>query len=138
MENGSEDDNEDDEEDENDAEDNEEMSEDNADHSGEEDEEQEESESGDDFDMALMSDVKKQLSKEEKKALRNKAKHDKLKAKKHSQKTESQDKEYGVTRGVDFKSVQIVINFDFPRTAKNYVHRIGRTARYSIAPYEHY
>jgi ATP-dependent RNA helicase DDX56/DBP9 len=96
------------------------------DHEGSDD-----SESGDDFDAALMSDVKAQLSKEEKRALRNKSKHDKLKVKKASAKSESQDPEYGVTRGVDFKSVQIVINFDFPRTAQNYVHRIGRTARYA-------
>lgn len=39
------------------------------------------------------------------------------------------DKEYGVSRGVDFKNVACVLNFDLPLTAKSYVHRIGRTAR---------
>ncbi|KAH3903270.1 probable ATP-dependent RNA helicase DBP9 [Saccharomycodes ludwigii] len=39
------------------------------------------------------------------------------------------DKEYGVSRGVDFKNVSCVLNFDLPTTAKSYVHRIGRTAR---------
>jgi ATP-dependent RNA helicase DDX56/DBP9 len=41
----------------------------------------------------------------------------------------SAKREYGVSRGVDFKDVQTVVNFDFPETAKSYVHRIGRTAR---------
>ncbi|PVV05021.1 hypothetical protein BB560_000463 [Smittium megazygosporum] len=36
---------------------------------------------------------------------------------------------YGVVRGIDFKNVAAVINFDFPATADGYTHRIGRTAR---------
>lgn len=39
------------------------------------------------------------------------------------------DKEYGVSRGVDFRNVACVLNFDLPTTSKAYVHRIGRTAR---------
>jgi len=39
------------------------------------------------------------------------------------------DKEYGVTRGVDFVNVACVINFDLPTSARSYTHRIGRTAR---------
>ncbi|KAL3241168.1 ATP-dependent DNA/RNA helicase [Nakaseomyces bracarensis] len=39
------------------------------------------------------------------------------------------DKEYGVSRGVDFRNVACVLNFDLPTTAKAYVHRVGRTAR---------
>ena len=34
-----------------------------------------------------------------------------------------------VSRGVDFKDVGTVVNFDFPLTVHNYIHRIGRTAR---------
>ena len=32
-------------------------------------------------------------------------------------------------RGIDFKGVNLVVNYDFPQTAASYVHRIGRTGR---------
>ncbi|SCU83430.1 LAME_0C05160g1_1 [Lachancea meyersii CBS 8951] len=34
-----------------------------------------------------------------------------------------------LARGVDFKGVNLVINYDVPRSAQSYVHRIGRTGR---------
>merc|ERR1712129_515492 len=34
-----------------------------------------------------------------------------------------------MARGVDFKGVETVINYDFPQSASNYIHRIGRTGR---------
>lgn len=34
-----------------------------------------------------------------------------------------------VSRGIDIDDIQMVINFDVPRDAEDYVHRIGRTAR---------
>ncbi|KAH1082503.1 hypothetical protein J1N35_022264 [Gossypium stocksii] len=39
------------------------------------------------------------------------------------------DSEFGVVRGIDFKNVYTVINFDMPSSASGYVHRIGRTGR---------
>ena len=34
-----------------------------------------------------------------------------------------------ISRGVDFKGVNMVINYDVPQSAQAYVHRIGRTGR---------
>ncbi|OCF57866.1 ATP-dependent RNA helicase dhh1 [Kwoniella mangroviensis CBS 10435] len=35
-----------------------------------------------------------------------------------------------LTRGIDIQAVNVVINFDFPRTAESYLHRIGRSGRF--------
>lgn len=40
-----------------------------------------------------------------------------------------EDREFGVSRGIDFKNVTCVLNFDLPTSSKSYTHRIGRTAR---------
>eukprot|EP00933_Yihiella_yeosuensis_P056918 TRINITY_DN5637_c0_g1_i2.p1 TRINITY_DN5637_c0_g1~~TRINITY_DN5637_c0_g1_i2.p1 ORF type:complete len:562 (-),score=141.04 TRINITY_DN5637_c0_g1_i2:304-1989(-) len=34
-----------------------------------------------------------------------------------------------MARGVDFKGVETVVNYDFPQSAATYIHRIGRTGR---------
>lgn len=39
------------------------------------------------------------------------------------------DGESGVARGIDFRCVSNVINFDFPVDLNSYIHRAGRTAR---------
>lgn len=36
---------------------------------------------------------------------------------------------FGVARGIDFKRVDVVLNFDLPLDVESYIHRIGRTAR---------
>lgn len=48
---------------------------------------------------------------------------------KKKRKVTRRDKEYGVSRGIDFKNVACVLNFDLPTSSKSYTHRIGRTAR---------
>lgn len=34
------------------------------------------------------------------------------------------------TRGIDIQAVNVVINFDFPKNAETYLHRIGRSGRF--------
>lgn len=34
-----------------------------------------------------------------------------------------------LARGIDFKGVNLVVNYDFPTTAIEYIHRVGRTGR---------
>ncbi|XP_074335614.1 DEAD-box ATP-dependent RNA helicase 16 [Apium graveolens] len=50
-------------------------------------------------------------------------------AAKKKSKRHAKDAEAGVARGIDFKNVHTVINFDMPQSAVRYVHRIGRTGR---------
>jgi len=34
-----------------------------------------------------------------------------------------------LSRGIDIKEIELIINYDVPHEAEDYVHRIGRTAR---------
>lgn len=34
------------------------------------------------------------------------------------------------TRGIDIPTVNVVINFDFPKMSETYLHRVGRSGRY--------
>jgi ATP-dependent RNA helicase DDX56/DBP9 len=57
------------------------------------------------------------------------AKKEPKKSSRKKRKVVKKDKEYGVSRGIDFKNVTCVLNFDLPISSKSYTHRIGRTAR---------
>lgn len=53
--------------------------------------------------------------------------HSKVPPKK--KKLHKKDKEFGISRGIDFQNVACILNFDLPMSSKSYIHRIGRTAR---------
>ncbi|EEQ31366.1 ATP-dependent DNA/RNA helicase [Microsporum canis] len=52
-----------------------------------------------------------------------------LSNKNKKRKKSGKEKDYGISRGIDFQDVACVLNFDLPTTAKSYTHRIGRTGR---------
>ncbi|KAI9336560.1 P-loop containing nucleoside triphosphate hydrolase protein [Obelidium mucronatum] len=90
----------------------------------EEEEQEQKEEEDDDDDEQDKQEVEEENSK--------KRKHDgkgvsNQKKKKGSKK--NADEEYGMARGVDFRNVNAVINFDLPTSASAYMHRVGRTAR---------
>jgi ATP-dependent RNA helicase DDX56/DBP9 len=46
-----------------------------------------------------------------------------------NKKRRRRDDECGASRGLDFRGVSFVVNFDLPSGPESYTHRIGRTAR---------
>ncbi|KAK7285362.1 hypothetical protein RJT34_20131 [Clitoria ternatea] len=77
------------------------------------------------FDYLIATDVSQSKEKDEapKESIvgsqKSRRKHAKIKL----------DSEFGVVRGIDFKNVYTVINFEMPQSVAGYVHRIGRTGR---------
>lgn len=72
------------------------------------------------YDIIIASD-ERSLLKPSENALKSATVKTKLK--------KNQDGESGVARGIDFRCVSNVINFDFPLDINSYIHRAGRTAR---------
>ncbi|QYT03231.1 hypothetical protein H0G86_010201 [Trichoderma simmonsii] len=86
------------------------------------------------YDIIIASDEKEVLGNEEKAEEEQEEEENEGESKEESRpkkkrKAAKGDVEYGVSRGIDFKNVAAVINFDLPTSASSYTHRIGRTAR---------
>jgi ATP-dependent RNA helicase DDX56/DBP9 len=99
--------------------------------SDEEEEEEEEPEEQEDEDEEDDDEEEEENDDEEEEQQQKKKKNNKANKKKNHRKQGKfvEKDEYGVSRGIDFQGVNFVINFDFPKTASAYIHRIGRTAR---------
>uniref|UniRef100_A0A0D9VYJ1 RNA helicase n=1 Tax=Leersia perrieri TaxID=77586 RepID=A0A0D9VYJ1_9ORYZ len=76
------------------------------------------------FDYLIATDDNK--SKEEKQANKGNKKDSRVSRKQLQQ---TLDAEFGVVRGIDFKNVFTVVNYDMPPDPAGYVHRVGRTGR---------
>ncbi|KAL2144811.1 hypothetical protein VTI28DRAFT_8473 [Corynascus sepedonium] len=87
------------------------------------------------YDIIIASDEKSELFGDEAADAEEKKKKSKSKEEEESaeqpkkKRRHKKDEEYGVSRGIDFKNVAAVVNFDMPTSASSYTHRIGRTAR---------
>jgi len=68
------------------------------------------------------------IASDETELLGSRKKDDESRPKKKA-KTDEGKPDSGVSRGVDFRNVSCVLNFDMPSNYKGYFHRIGRTAR---------
>ncbi|KAM3709095.1 hypothetical protein ACB098_02G148200 [Castanea mollissima] len=76
------------------------------------------------FDYLIATDDSQTKEKEE---TNRESNAERRKSRKHAK--HKLDSEFGVVRGIDFKNVHTVINFEMPESAAGYVHRIGRTGR---------
>lgn len=79
-------------------------------------------------DASDKENAKQEDDKEEDQPTR-KSKKERKKEKEKRNQAAKKDSEFGVSRGVDFKKVHTVINFEVPKTFEAYQHRVGRTGR---------
>ncbi|OIV94677.1 hypothetical protein TanjilG_25901 [Lupinus angustifolius] len=76
------------------------------------------------FDYLIAADISQSKEKDEATKENNGGSRKSRKYAKHKL-----DSEFGVVRGIDFKNVYTVVNFEMPQSVAGYVHRIGRTGR---------
>nr|CDP28410.1 Putative ATP-dependent RNA helicase dbp-9 [Podospora anserina S mat+] len=82
------------------------------------------------YDIIIASDERSEVFGDEKEEeTKEEGEGEEKKGKKKGGRKGKRDEEYGVSRGIDFKNVAAVVNFDLPTSASSYTHRIGRTAR---------
>lgn len=82
------------------------------------------------YDIIIASDERSEVFGDEKEEeTKGEGEGEEKKGKKKGGRKGKRDEEYGVSRGIDFKNVAAVVNFDLPTSASSYTHRIGRTAR---------
>ena len=72
---------------------------------------------------------KKKKKKEEEEEEAEEEEEEKANKKKSDSVRDGMIRDFGVVRGIDFKQVRTVVNFDMPLSASSYLHRIGRTGR---------
>ncbi|PRQ19893.1 putative RNA helicase [Rosa chinensis] len=77
------------------------------------------------FDYLIATDDSETKEKKE----NDQKKIDSKNSRRHAKPKPKADSEFGVVRGIDFKNVHTVLNFDMPLSVEGYVHRIGRTGR---------
>ncbi|OHE93333.1 ATP-dependent RNA helicase DBP9 [Colletotrichum orchidophilum] len=81
------------------------------------------------YDIIIASDEKSAMGTEEKDGEEGDGLEQKKEKDSKKKRKSKRDAEFGVSRGIDFKNVAAVVNFDLPTSASSYTHRIGRTAR---------
>ncbi|EXF84087.1 ATP-dependent RNA helicase DBP9 [Colletotrichum fioriniae PJ7] len=81
------------------------------------------------YEIIIASDEKSAMGAEEKDGEEGDASEAKKEKDSKKKRKSKRDAEFGVSRGIDFKNVAAVVNFDLPTSASSYTHRIGRTAR---------
>ncbi|TDZ30825.1 ATP-dependent RNA helicase DBP9 [Colletotrichum spinosum] len=84
------------------------------------------------YEIIIASDEKSAMGvdeDEEEDAEKKEGEEKEAEPKKKKKRSSKRDAAFGVSRGIDFKNVAAVVNFDLPTSASSYTHRIGRTAR---------
>lgn len=82
------------------------------------------------YDIIIVSDERSEVFGDEKEEeMKEEGEGEEKKGKKKGGRKGKRDEEYGVLRGIDFKNVVVVVNFDLFMFVLLYIYRIGRMVR---------